>query len=139
MLDTANMSEDDLLTSLAEAKANKKMWEDVIKTCESEIVFRNDEMIKTALSKKDEPFGTVRVGDLKFDVKKTVIWDQDKLGAIHKDIVENGADPGEYMVTNYKVREAAFKNWPKDLQDAFIGARTVKAGAVKLIVDGEAE
>lgn len=136
--DLANMSEADLLKAILEAKANKKMWDDALKMFESEILFRNDEMIRAELGKKDDPFGTIYVGDLKFNAPKSVIWDQEKLGAIHADIVQSGADPSQYMVTSYKVKESAFKNWPKDLQDAFIDARTVKAGAVKLVLeDGE--
>lgn len=137
--DLANMSESDLLERIASLKTSKKLLEDNIKLYESEILFRNDELIKQALKEKDEPFGTVRVGDLKFNVPKSVIWDQEKLGTIYKEIVDHGDDPLQYMAVNYKVKESAFKGWPDALQDAFIDARTVKAGTIKLIVDGGEE
>ncbi len=133
--DLANMSESDLLERIANLKSSKKLIEDNISLYESEILFRNEGAIKAALAEKDEPFGTVRVGDLKFNVPKSVIWSQEKLAAIHADILSNGANPAEYMVTSYKVKESAFKGWPDTLQDAFIDARTVKAGTIKLVME----
>lgn len=82
---------------------------------------------------KDEPFGAVNIVDgdvtLTFTTPKKVEWDQVALGNLYKEI---GDTASEYMDTVYKVKEAAFKNWPSSIQDAFIPARTVSTGAMTM-------
>lgn len=123
----------ELLTAM-NAKAEATEYEDLVR---AEIINRHSEEIQAALAVKDEPFGTVNIGDLAFVRSKRVEWDQDGLKAIHDDIVANGQDPAEYMTVKYGVREAAFKNWPSAIQNEFIAARTVKPGAMTVKVKGE--
>lgn len=103
-------------------KANATSYEKRIK---EEILFRHRGMIAEALAEKDEPFGTVNLGNIKFNVPKKVEWDQTLLANLYKEI---GDTANEYMEVAYKVKEAAFKNWPSSIQNAFLPARTVKPG-----------
>ena len=130
--DLTNLGIDELLEEAQIAKSAKDGWADYYKRVTDEIVFRKNDDIQKALQAKDDPFGTVHVDGLKFTVPKTVIWDQEKLGGLYHEIANGGENPTDYMAVNYKVREAAFKNWPKSIQDAFIAARTVKAGSIKV-------
>lgn len=63
---------------------------------------------------------------------KTVKWDQTKLAALYSRIEQAGDDPAVYIkrdvATSYKVPEATYKNWPENVQKAFLDARTVESG-----------
>jgi uncharacterized protein (UPF0128 family) len=131
-LDLKNLSLEQLVAEAKAAKGMKKQWDDHLSCVLSEIVLRNNDRINDQLAQKDDPFGTVRVDDLKFTVPKAVIWDQEKLARLHSEISNAGDNPDEYMAVNYKVREAAFKNWPTHIQECFADARTVKQGTIKL-------
>jgi len=84
------------------------------------------------LQKKDEPFGVVTIGDVKYTVAKKVEWDQSKLAALYQEI---GDTAHEYMDTVFKVKEAAFKNWPSAIQNAFMPARTIQQGAISIKIE----
>lgn len=86
-------------------------------------------------------FGTVhREVDgvqIKITVPKKVEWDQTVLAERYSSIVESGKNPLEYMKVSYDISETAYKNWPSELQDAFVDARTEKAGTMKIEFEGE--
>lgn len=67
---------------------------------------------------------------LKVVKKKYADWDQDELIDVENTIREKwGRDPSEYIKTKRSVAEAAYKNWPADLQAMFTPARTTKISA----------
>lgn len=135
--DFQTLSNDELKSALIEAVEAKKAAADYEALVKAEIINRYNDEINAALAAKDEPFGTVKVDDLEFNLPKRVDWDQDGLKAIHDDIAANGSDPSEYLTVKFGVKEAAFKNWPSVIKDAFIAARTVKPGAMTVKVKGE--
>lgn len=93
---------------------------------------RYAESARDKLQYQGKESGVVHVndGDLVVDVeaKKSVVWDQSILDNIWFDIQSAGDDPRVYMKRELKVSETALKAWPKNIQDAFMPARTVKSG-----------
>jgi len=69
--------------------------------------------------------GSLRV---KFELPKSVSWDQKQLAAIAARIASGGEKVSDYMDVDYSVTETRFKNWPPTLQEQFAQARTVKPG-----------
>lgn len=135
--DIQSLDLDEIRIELEKLKAEKQSLAAYEARLKAEVIDRYAGPLREALAEKDEPFGTVNIGPVKFTVAKTVKWDQDGLKAIHDDIVSNGADPAEYMTVKYVVKEAAFKNWPDAIQNAFISARTVEQGSIAIeIKDG---
>lgn len=129
MLD--NETYQNLIAELEYATAKKNEFAEAEKAAKDKLLaFVNDEL-QAELAKKDEPFGVVTIGDVKFTVAKKVEWDQSKLAELYKEIGETAP---EYMDTVFKVREAAFKNWPSAIQNAFIPARTISQGSVSIKV-----
>lgn len=127
--DLTNLDLDELrieLNGAAIDKANAASYEKRIK---DEVIRRYNERLANELRNKEEPFGTVHLDAVKFTVPKKVDWDQAALADLYKEI---GDTAHEYMDVSYKVREAAFKNWPSAIQDAFIPARTVKPGTIQI-------
>ena len=100
------------------------------------------QMIEMSLASKDEPFGKVRIQDggyeLHYTVPKKVEWDQKRLAEIREKIAEY-ENPDVYITTKYSVSEASFKSWPKEVQDTFIDARTVKPGSSNFVIINQEE
>lgn len=69
------------------------------------------------------------------DAKKTVKWDQDKLAEIATRIAAHGENSAAYMLTEYKVRETNFKDWPETVRKAFEDARTVSVSTSYTITE----
>ena len=126
-MEIENMDLDEIRLELEKVKATKDEASKYESRLKAEVVNRYRTELDAALAAKDDPFGTVNIGPVKFNVPKKVEWDQDKLAALYADIGESAA---EYMDMTYKVKEAAFKNWPSVIQNAFLPARTVKAGTL---------
>lgn len=125
----------DLLGHVTELESIKDQI-DALKKREGDIkdtiLSRYESDLKELYKAKDEPFGAVNIQDgiitLTVTTPKKIEWDQDKLEYVFNDIRASGHDPEEYIDIQFKVREAAFKNWPSSIQDAFIPARTVQSG-----------
>jgi len=120
-----------LIAELEFSTAKKNEFAEAEKRAKDKLLAFVNEELQAELAKKDEPFGVVTLGDVKFTVAKKVEWDQEQLANLYKEI---GETANEYMDTVYKVREAAFKNWPSSIQNAFIPARTIQPGSVSIKV-----
>lgn len=87
----------------------------------------------SARQKAGKDTGTVKILDGDFTIvaetKKAVHWSQEGLAKLAEEIRTGGDDPSVYIVTETKftVREAAYKDWPADVRDAFEPCRTVNA------------
>lgn len=104
------------------------------------LLARKQEEITASLKQKDDPFGVVSqvIGTykVKFDTKKKVTWDQEKLGHLYEEIK---SDPDEkveeYIGLEYKVSETAYKNWPAPIRQHFEPARTVETGSTSVTIE----
>lgn len=132
--DIQSLDLDEIRIELEILKAEKQSLAAYEARLKAEVIDRHAGQLREALAAKDEPFGTVNIGPVKFTVSKIVKWDQDGLKAIHDDIVANGANPDAYMTVKYGVKEDAFKNWPTAIQNAFITARTVEQGSIAIYI-----
>lgn len=76
----------------------------------------------------------IRDGDIEITVTipKRVKYDQDALSKAVETIKGWGEDPAEYVQTEIKVSENAYKAWPSAIRDLFEPARTVEAGKPKI-------
>lgn len=87
---------------------------------------------------KDEDTGTVNLTDdghfIKCELQKRVEWDQSVLATLRSRIAAAGQNPDIYMQPEYKIAEASYKTWPKDEQEEFKKARTVKTNKPKYTI-----
>lgn len=127
--DISNLDLDELRVRLNHATAEKKSYAAYEQKIKEEVIRRYNERLAAELRGKDEPFGTIKLDGIKFTVPKKVDWDQSALANLYTEI---GDTAHEYMDVSYKVKEAAFKNWPSSIQDAFIPARTVRPGTINI-------
>jgi hypothetical protein len=77
--------------------------------------------------------GTVRFEDegrvIVADLQKQVKWDQERLRHAVEIIRTGwGDDPADYVKVKLDVSEAAFANWPQQVRELFVPARTVETG-----------
>lgn len=126
----------DLLKTKEELDALKKQQAGIEKEL-SELLAMD---IEDQLKHSDYGTGTVTVKTdgytIKATVPKKVKWDQEKLLALHDRIIAHGDDPRAYMKAEFKVSEASFKNWPENIQNAFIDCREIGQGKVTFKFDG---
>jgi hypothetical protein len=130
MLD--NETYQNLIAELEYATQKKADAVEAEKQAKDELLAFVNEELQSELAKKDEPFGVVTIGDVKYTVAKKVEWDQEKLEYLFNDISSSGDNAEDYMDIVYKVKEAAFKNWPSSIQNAFLPARTVQPGSISI-------
>ncbi len=83
--------------------------------------------------------GTVRLADGNYtvvaDLPKRIDWDQDKLAQIAQNIADSGEDPSEFIDTTLKVSERKYGALPEAWRKGFEPARTVKTGALKIMLE----
>lgn len=83
--------------------------------------------------------GTVRLVDGAFtviaDLPKRVEWDQAQLAQIAANIAAAGEDPAEFIDTALKVSERKYAALPEAWRKGFEPARTVKVGALKVVLE----
>lgn len=127
---------DDLLKRLRHAENELREAQLLVRNLKAEIIEENKDEIAKALRAKTEPFGTVKVGDIKFNVPKQVSWNQAKLEQLYKDIGETAS---QYIKVKYDVSESAYKAWPEVIKAEFEGARTTKTGSITFEVIDNAE
>jgi len=88
------------------------------------------------LSDKDYGCGTATIDTDAYRVKvvisKDVKYDQEKLAILFDKIEQSGDEPREYIKVKYDVAEAAYKNWPSNIRQAFEPARTVEPSRPKI-------
>ena len=100
------------------------------------------EQARAALRESGRDFGTVHISDgplhIKFELPKTVSWNQKQLGEIAERIVASGEKVEGYLDIKLSVSESRYTNWPPALQQQFAAARTVDAGkpSFTLSIDG---
>jgi len=68
------------------------------------------------------------------NIDKKVLWDNEKLMRIYETL----KNPDDYINVKMDVSESKYKAWPKELQDKFIDARTVKPGSMKITIKKDA-
>lgn len=82
--------------------------------------------------------GTVRFDDegltVIADRPKRVEWDQAKLARIAANIAASGEDPGEFIDNKLSVSERRYAALPEAWRKGFEPARTVKTGALKIVI-----
>lgn len=99
---------------------------------DSALDFRYGKVANGARKHRGIDSGIVRLWDdgceIEAETKKDVKWDQEKLRTLRELISSAGDDPSLYLVTKttFTVREAAYKEWPAHIREAFEPARTVK-------------
>lgn len=105
---------------------------------ENDIIQYYAEDMAEAYSTKAEPFGKVTLSfndvELCAITPKRVEWDQAKLAELYKRIGQH-EDASQYIDVKYSVSETKYKSWPEDIKAAFLPARTIKPGAVKIEID----
>lgn len=69
--------------------------------------------------------------EVKHDLPKKVVWEQDEIKQIIIKIKNAGDDPNKYTTVKYSVSEKQFKNFPPAIQTVFMQAREVKTGKAK--------
>ena len=83
--------------------------------------------------------GTVRLADGDYtvvaDLPKRVDWDQEKLAQIAQNIANSDEDPAEFIDTKLTVSERKYTALPEAWRKGFEPARTVKVGALKVIIE----
>lgn len=117
----------DLLKRLRHAENELRDAQMIVRNLKAEIIEANKDGIAAALRSKDDPFGTVTIENIKFNVPKQVKWDQDKLEHLYKEI---GETANEYIKIKYDVSESAYKAWPSVIKEQFEPARTVNTGSI---------
>lgn len=109
------------------------------KALNEELIERYFQAINNKLEQKTQPYGVVSFDEdefkIKFDTPKKVEWDQDKLQGLYEEIKKDGQDPTDYIEVKYNVPERLYSAWPRNLQDAFIEARTITPGNIKVTIE----
>lgn len=99
---------------------------------ESAIALKYEEQIKAKRLRLEKDAGIVHLEDGSFklisDIPKKVIWDQEKLARIIKDIEASNANPAEYIETSHKILESKYNGWSEAMRNIFLPARTIKLG-----------
>ncbi|WBQ13058.1 hypothetical protein L2D00_14580 [Hyphomonadaceae bacterium BL14] len=130
----------DLQSELAAASAR-------LKTLSSRLTgaleMRYGARVLEALRADDRDTGTVRFDDegltVIADLPKRVEWDQAKLARIAANIAASGEDPGEFIDTKLSVSERRYAALPEAWRKGFEPARTVKTGALKVVLAARGE
>lgn len=98
-----------------------------------------EQQVIEKLKDKQYGCGTATFGHdkykIKFTVSKKVKWDQDSLKKVREQIREAGAPVDAYIKEKLEVSETLYKNFPDDIKNAFLPARTVVADKPKLSIE----
>lgn len=105
----------------------KRVIDNDVATLRGQIAAHYEQEIGLALANKPEPFGTVTIDDIEFNIPKRVKWNQDGLAKMYKQI---GRDADQYIKVKYEVSESKFKSWPEAWRKDFAPYREVVEGAI---------
>lgn len=134
-----NTPDEGVIASILAIEAEAAEVKSRLTMAKNVLVERKAADIAEALKQKKEPFGAVsqNIGDKKvtFTTPKKVEWSQDGLKALWNQMIADGADPSEYIVVDYTVKEDAYKNWPTNLKEYFEPHRTVTPGNIAVKID----
>lgn len=70
--------------------------------------------------------------EVKQDMPKKVVWDQEKLSFLHAKIRFAGDDVDYYIQQKFSVSESNYKNFTPAIKTVFMQAREIKPGKAKL-------
>ena len=132
--DYAKFTDAELEASLTQVEVELKSLSNIKKQIVESILVRKSDEIEAALKAKEEPYGSIHIGNFEITVGKKVTWNQTELANLAQQIMSAGEDPKEYMTLEYGVSETKFKSWPTPIKSQFIPARTIARGnpAVKI-------
>ena len=104
---------------------------------------RYGETARTALVESGRDFGVTHFADgplrISYELPKRVTWDQKRLSDIAERISASGERVQDYIDVELSVSESRFNGWPPVLKEQFAGARTVKAGKAKFVLELDKE
>ena len=104
---------------------------------------RYGETARTALVESGRDFGVTHFADgplrISYELPKRVTWDQKRLSEIAERISASGERVQDYIDVELSVSESRFNGWPPVLKEQFAGARTVKAGKAKFVLELDKE
>ena len=137
--DYTKFTDTELETSLTQVEVELKSLSNTKKQIVETILVRKSDEIEAALKAKEEPYGSIHIGNFEITVGKKVTWNQTELANLAQQIMSAGEDPKEYIKISYDVSETAFKAWPTPIKSQFIPARTIARGNPTVKVRGEKE
>ncbi len=118
--------------TLKALRQEKQEIEKLIAECEQSLLNQHQIEIEETLAAKDEPYGDVTIGNIKFKIPKYIKWDESELISIQDEILEQGGNPFDWIDYALSVSETKFKALPDILKDKFSKARSVKAGKINI-------
>jgi hypothetical protein len=137
--DYQKFTDEMLETSLSQVEKELSELSKQKKRIVETFVARKHDELEALLAAKDEPYGTVHVGNFEVAYGKKVSYDQEKLAVIAKEIADAGEKVSDYIKIEYDISESKFKAWPEPIKAQFIPARTVARGNPTVKVKGEKE
>lgn len=117
-----------LKEKLRSLRAERNIIETKIAECEQSLLNEHHIEIMESLASKDEPYGDVTIGDIKFKIPKYVKWDKAKLEEIALEL----DNPQDYIDYSLSVSETKLKMMPDYLKSRFTEARKVTAGKINI-------
>lgn len=115
----------DRLIALKKVEAHIKKK---ILSCEQSLLNQHRIEIEETLSGREEPYGSITIGDITFKIPKYIKWDDEKL----EEIALGLDKPRDYIDVKYSVSESKYKALPLELKELFEQARTVTSGKVNI-------
>lgn len=119
---------ENLQYTLRNLQRQKKEVEAKIIEAEQLILNEYAAEIQGNLAAKDEPYGDVTIGDIKFKIPKYVKWDEAKLEKIAATL----DNPTDYIDVKLSVSETSYKTLPENLKTVFSEARKVSSGKINI-------
>ncbi|QDP62922.1 MAG: hypothetical protein Unbinned5081contig1002_27 [Prokaryotic dsDNA virus sp.] len=113
-------------------KEQKKDIEGKIAECEQSLLNEHQIEIKETLESRDEPYGDITIGDIKFKVPKYVKWDQKSLIEVQNKIIANGGNPHDLIDYKMSAKESVLKTLSEETQKLVGKARKVTSGKISI-------
>lgn len=123
-----------MINKLIALKKVKKHIEAKIAACEQSLLNQHKIEIEETLASKDEPYGDVTIGNVKFKVPKYVKWEQKELINVQNEIIAQGGNPHDWIDYKMSVSETKFKALPDILKNKFDKARKVTSGKINVSI-----
>lgn len=123
---------DDIVCLLKGLCLQKERLEQQIAECEQSLLSQHHIEIEESLASKDEPYGDVTIGKIKFKIPKYIKWDNVGLLEIAAEISAQGGNPHDWINYKLSVTEIAYKALPEILKDKFSRARKISGGKINI-------
>jgi hypothetical protein len=118
-----------LLEDVAELKATAKRSDDHLHAA---MRVRFADKAAEVRKEKGTDTGTVRLKDGEYtvlaDLPKKVVWDQDGLGQVERQLSDMGEPIADYISVKREVSERSYGAWPASLRKMFDPHRTLDVG-----------